>query len=99
MAIFDSVSQSLVTVMTIYDSQCQSMAVNGSLLAIINDLYQPERRRREGQLHTPHDPMLAFCRIFRIPRISKSSLFEDIITMVSCHHGGATPPSVMVLLQ
>ena len=35
------------------------MAVNGSILTIINNPYQPERRRREGQLHTPHDPILA----------------------------------------
>ena len=53
-----------------YDNLWQSMVISGSQLAFIANLYQPERRRREGQLRTPHDPMLAFCRIFRIPRNS-----------------------------
>merc|ERR1712018_735142 len=54
-----------VAIMTICGSQWQSVAV-------IANLYQPERRRREGQLRTPHDPMLAFSRIFSISRNSQS---------------------------
>ena len=50
-----------------YDNLWQSMAVSGSQLAVIANPYQPERRRREGQLRTSHDPMLAFSRIFSIP--------------------------------
>ena len=49
-----------------YDNLWQTVAVSGSQLAVIANLYQPERHRREGQLRTPHDPMLAFSRIFTI---------------------------------
>ena len=55
-----------------YDNLWQSMAVSSSQLAVIANLYQPERRRREGQLRTPHDPMLAFSRIFSISRNSQT---------------------------
>ena len=41
-----------------YDNLWQSMAVSGIQLAVIANSYQPERRRREGQLRTPHDPSL-----------------------------------------
>ena len=65
---------------------------------LIDNQYQPERRRREGQQRTPHDPMnslsvesLEFLEILRLLK------FEDIITMVRSHVGSATPPSVMVL--
>ena len=55
-----------------YDNLWLSMAVSGSQLAVIANLYQPERRRREVQLRTPHDPMLAFSRIFSISRNSQT---------------------------
>ena len=55
-----------------YHNLRQSMAVSGSQLAVIANLYQPERRRREGQLRTSHDPMLAFSRIFSIPKNSQT---------------------------
>ena len=61
----------------IYGNQWQSvlnfysfLLISIKFLLIDYNQYQPERRRREGQLRTPHDPMLALCRIFRIPRNS-----------------------------
>ena len=74
-----TVSGSLVVVRAVCGSLLQSMAICGSQwqsigsqLAVIANLYQPERRRREGQLRTPHDPMLAFSRIFSISRNSQT---------------------------
>ncbi len=67
-----TVSGSLVVVRAVCCSLWQSVVVNGSQLAVIANLYQPERRRREGQLRTPHDPMLAFSRIFSISRNSQT---------------------------
>ena len=76
-----TVSGSLVVVRAVCGSLLQSMAICGSqwqsigsqlALAVIANLYQPERRRREGQLRTPHDPMLAFSRIFSISRNSQT---------------------------
>ena len=55
-------------------SLLQYVAVCGSLWQLyflqIDNHYRPERRRREGRLRTPHDPILAFSRIFGIPRNS-----------------------------
>ena len=54
--------------------QNDPVAVSGSLwqslFLQIDNHYPPERRRREDQQRTPHDPILAFPRIFGIPRNS-----------------------------
>ena len=59
-------------------------------------LYRPERRRREGRLRTPHDPILAFLEPLEFLEILRLFKFEDIISMVTVRRsvGGATPPSV-----
>ena len=67
-----AVCVSLLQSLAVCGNLWQSMEVSGSQLAVIANLYQPERRRREGQLRTPHDPMLAFSRIFSIPRNSQT---------------------------
>ena len=66
-----TVNGSVLQSVTVSGSLWQSGVVNGSQLAVIANLYQPERRRREVQLRTPHDPMLAFSRIFSISRNSQ----------------------------
>ena len=87
------ISISLQSVLNFY-----SFLIISIKFLLIDNQYQPERRRREGQQRTPHDPMnslsvesLEFLEILRLLK------FEDIITMVRSHVGSATPPSVMVL--
>ena len=60
---------------------------------------QENHRGREGQLHTPHDPILASLESLGFLEILRLFKFEEIITMVSRSGGGATPPSVMALFS
>ena len=87
--------------MAVNGSQWQSIAVNGSQWQFeaqsINNQRQPERRRRKGQLRTPHDPILASLESLGFLEILRLFKFEEIITMVSRSGGGASPPSVMAL--
>ena len=60
---------------------------------------QENHRGREGQLRTPHDPILASLESLGFLEILRLFKFEEIITMVSRSGGGATPPSVMALFS